>query len=51
MCLNKLVKKRDKGTTTNRFICYGSILSLVKILIPFVLNSLSYITIPQNKGK
>ena len=31
--------------------CCGSILSLVQILFFFVLKSLSYITIPKNKGK
>ena len=32
-------------------ICCGSILSLVQILFCFVSNSLSYITIPKDKGK
>ena len=32
-------------------ICCGSISSLVQILISFVSNSLSYITIPKNKRK
>ena len=32
-------------------ICCGSILSLVQILFSFVVKSLSYITIPKNKGK
>ena len=32
-------------------ICCGSILSLVQMSFFFVLNSFSYITIPQNKGK
>ena len=32
-------------------ICCGSILSLVQILFSFVSNSLSFITIPKNKGK
>ena len=31
--------------------CCGSILSLVQILVSFVSNSLSYITIPKNKRK
>ena len=31
-------------------ICCGSILSLVQILFSFLLNSLSYITIPKTKG-
>ena len=39
-------KKRKKY-----WLCCGSILSLVYILFPFVLNSLSHITIPQNKEK
>ena len=33
------------------YICCGSILFLVLILFPFVLKSLSYITIPKDKGK
>ena len=41
----------SQSRTPNPYTCCGSILSLVQILFFFVSNSLSYITIPQNKRK
>ena len=41
----------SEGGHDNYNVCCGLILSLVQILFSFVLNSLSYITIPKNKGK
>ena len=48
---NILGRVQSSVNVTVKGICCGSILSLVQILFSFVINSLSYITIPKGKGK